>query len=82
MNLKTIDLILTSNFEVFLRLIYQKPQILYAILSLKKPQNFSNVYPQPQKTSNFEAETEDPHILRSRLATLLVAVCNRRFIAV
>ena len=56
----------------FLRLIYQKPQILYATLSLKKTRNFSNYYPQPQKTSNFEAETEDPHILRSWLATLIL----------
>ena len=54
----------------FLRLIYQKPQILYATLSLKKPRNFSNVYPQPQKTSNFEAETEDPRILKPWLAIL------------
>ena len=55
----------------FLRLIFQKPQTYYAILSLKNPRNIWNFYPQPQKNSNFEAETEDPRILRSQLATLV-----------
>ena len=56
-----------------LRVNPQKHQKSYAILNLKKPQNFWNVYPStsPRKTSNFEDEVEDPQILRSRLAALL-----------
>ena len=58
------------DFWGCLRIIYQKPQICFPILSLKNPQNFWNIYPQPQKASNFEAETEDPRILRSGLTAL------------
>ena len=54
----------------FLRINSQKPQKFYAILNLKKPQNFWNYYPQPRKTSNFEDEVEDPRILRSWLTAL------------
>ena len=58
----------------FMRLIYQKPQIHYAILSLKNPRNFWNAYPQPQKASNFKADTEDPRILRSQFTALVYII--------
>ena len=61
---------------VFSRVNSQKPQKFHAILNLKKPQNFWNVYPQPRKTSNFEDEVEDPLILRSRLAALFSRCFN------
>ena len=58
-------------FWGFSRVNPQKPQKFYAILNLKKPQNFWNFYPQPRKTSNFEDEVEDPRILRYRLTALI-----------
>ena len=54
----------------FLRFEGQKPQKFYVTLILKNPRSLSKLNPQPQKTSNFEAEAEDPRILRSKLPTL------------
>ena len=41
--------------------------------ALKILKIFLNAYPQPQKTSNFEADTEDPRLLRSQFTTLLLS---------
>ena len=59
------------NHWGFFRFEGQKPQKFYVTLILKNPRSFSKINPQPQKTSNFEAEAEDPQILRSRLPTLV-----------
>ena len=40
-------------------------------LSVKNADIPPKLNPQSQKTSNFEVETEDPRILRSRLETLV-----------
>ena len=69
-NLKNTPLILTSNIEVFWGLKVKNLKSFMEPSSSKILKVCPKFNTQPQKTSNFEAEAENPRILRSCLPTL------------